>query len=741
MSDNQLTRLTQATIRWQDNGHPFSTQFDDIYFSPHAAIDESCHVFIKPNHLPERWAALPTQQQHFTIAETGFGTGLNFLIAADLWLNSSASGGNRQRTLHYISVEKHPLAKSDIERIVEHWPQFKHLTKPLLQQYPPAIGGMHRLKIHPQVTLTLLYGDAEHILKSLCHTDHPSCIHQQPARVDTWFLDGFAPAKNPAMWSDDLFSTMQTLSHASSTFSTFTAAGIVRRGLQQVGFTVKKIAGFGNKREMLCGTFDPTQEISSHSGDGSIRQPFSRKKPPQPPWYIPPAQQLPRPVGLSTEKSCTDASLTKAPSAKTSVVVIGGGIAGCATARAMAERGFSVTLIEQHNQLANEASGNPQAILYPKLSHQPSTLIDFGLSALLHSARFFHRINCEHNPPKGTHDLACGVMVLPTTTTEQQQFAVIAQHYPNSFIQLLNNQQQQSISGIATASEVALLFPQLGWLNPAAMCQQLVSHPHITLVQGHVDALVCEHENTAEQTAQWHLLDTSGNNIVTAPYVVVCCGYSSSRFTQTQHLPLKKIRGQITSVPATPQTTPLKTVICGKGYMAPASHMVLGISDTGGNPEELRHTLGATYDIGDKDTTVRAESHQRNFQQWQDTDTRIGEMLGASTMTNLTGRVSFRCTTPDYLPIAGQAPVADSLICTYQALRKNALSDIPQMADYWPGLFINTGHGSKGMSFAPYCAEYIASSIARELPPLSLAFRQAIHPGRFIIRDLKRNRC
>ena len=678
MSSDQPASLETANIQWDDNGQPLSSEFDDVYFSRTNGIEETRYVFLNQNNLPERWKALSGQD--FTIAETGFGTGLNFLCAAKFWLYTCENG-----TLHYISAEKFPLTKSDLERALKLWPELNSLAEELLDQYPPAVPGIHRLKLAKgRIILTLLYGDAAKMFASLKGSDHPQFSRSGSPNIDAWFLDGFAPAKNPAMWTEKLFQTVADLSNTGTTFSTFTAAGAVRIGLKTVGFEVEKADGYGHKRDMLRGVMQAKPEPVYSDKDW---QPSSFNSPHQPPW------DLSNPI-------------ERLETAPKSAIVIGGGIAGCSTARALAERNITVTLIERHSQLAQEGSGNPQGILYPKLSNKSSPLSRFGLAALLNASRY-HRAWLNQT----------GVLVLPESEEDQSTFTEINALYPDELVQLLTGNQISEVSGIELNNKCGLYFPKLGWINPPQVCGSLVSHLNITVIQGEV--------NDIQRNQHWHALSQNGSILAEADIAVIASGFASKQFSQTEHLPLKQIRGQISALPANETSEQLKTVICGEGYIAPA---------TGGI-----HTLGATYNIGESSLELRKQDHRTNLQQLAKTDSTLGEIFSATNTENLDGRAAFRCTTPDYLPIAGPAPVQESYLEDYALLRKNARAHIPVEGKHWLGLYLNCGHGSRGMSYAPLCAELIASQICGEASPLELDLRKALHPGRFLIRKIKRS--
>jgi len=229
-----VPEVINATLDWKA-GQPFASAFQDVYFSSDNGLHETEYVFLQGNDLGKRWQE--PDLAAFTITETGFGTGLNFLCAAKLWLEAAPENA----ILNFISVEKYPLTLTDITTALQLWPQLSNWTAPFLTQYITLLDtGTIRL-YNNRVQLTLMLGDA---YEQLC---------QRFDKTDAWFLDGFSPAKNPDMWQTAMFEQMARLSHSGSTFATFTSAGMVRRGLMSAGFKVYKRAGFGKKREMLHG--------------------------------------------------------------------------------------------------------------------------------------------------------------------------------------------------------------------------------------------------------------------------------------------------------------------------------------------------------------------------------------------------------------------------------------------------------------------------------------------------------
>lgn len=228
--------ITPVKLAW-DKGTPLSMQHKDFYFSLKNGLEETQYVFIQANGLPQRFCEGELSQP-FVIAETGFGTGLNFLATWDSWKKIE----DPKRPLHFISVEKYPLTKSDIQASINCWPQLAHLSEGLIESYPDLAPGVHELSFEQgQVLLTLILGDAN------------SDLDGYSFEADSWFLDGFSPSKNPSMWTDQLFSVMAKHSKETTTLSTFTAASMVKKGLEKAGFVISKLTGFGAKREMIVG--------------------------------------------------------------------------------------------------------------------------------------------------------------------------------------------------------------------------------------------------------------------------------------------------------------------------------------------------------------------------------------------------------------------------------------------------------------------------------------------------------
>ncbi|MDH5723754.1 MAG: tRNA (5-methylaminomethyl-2-thiouridine)(34)-methyltransferase MnmD [Alphaproteobacteria bacterium] len=218
-----------------------SEHYDDVYFSVHDGLAESRHVFLQGNNLPERLEAF--EQESFTICETGFGTGLNFLSFWQMW--KAQKEENRPKRFKYISFEKYPLTNEFIKENLSYWEEsLGEVLKQYLDIYPAGLNQKkYILPVGEDGELILVFGDVNEEMPKL------------QDKVDCWFLDGFKPSCNPDMWSETVFQNMARLSNSDASFATFTAAGFVRRGLERVGFDVRKVKGYGRKREMCIGTY------------------------------------------------------------------------------------------------------------------------------------------------------------------------------------------------------------------------------------------------------------------------------------------------------------------------------------------------------------------------------------------------------------------------------------------------------------------------------------------------------
>lgn len=226
-----MTSTNQCeAVMWRDNAPPVSSLFDDPYYSLAGGLDETRHVFLTGNGLPDRLC------NGFHIAELGFGTGLNLMALALAW---RATG--RQGTLAFTSFEAYPMPAEDMARALDAFPETGSVSPELIKSWSL---GLRQFNVQG-IEVNVITGDARETLA------------RWQGRVDTWFLDGFSPAKNPELWNGPLLADVARHTNPNGTFATYTAAGFVRRGLQAAGFQVERIKGYGTKRHMTRGTLMP----------------------------------------------------------------------------------------------------------------------------------------------------------------------------------------------------------------------------------------------------------------------------------------------------------------------------------------------------------------------------------------------------------------------------------------------------------------------------------------------------
>ncbi len=652
-----MSDFQHASLDWDEQGQPLSSTFGDVYFSRASGLDETRHVFLAQNALAERFAALPADGQ-LCVGETGFGTGLNFLCTWQLFERGAPPGAR----LHFVSVERYPLTAADLERALALWPELADYSQALQAQYLALAPGFQRLLFAGgRVVLTLLIGDVL------------DCLPQLDARIDAWFLDGFSPAKNPQMWTPQLFAELARLAAPEATLATFTSAGFVRRGLIEAGFAVQRVPGFGHKREMLAGRFSAPVASST-----------------APRWF----ERPPRPR-------------------ERRALVIGAGLAGCAAAASLAGRGWQVQLIERREGVAEETSGNPQGVLYMKLSAHHTALSRYIVAGFGHTRRLLERL------PAAAWQ-ACGVLQLAFDAKEAERQAKLPAAFPAELLYPVDRTQAQQLAGVELPSG-GLFYPQAGWAHPPALCRALAQQPGISLQTGQAVSALRRVDGQWQAWAGEQLL-------ASAPVVILAGSAEVNLLLGANALPLKRIRGQISRLPATPASRALRSVVCAEGYVAPA------MGD--------EHTLGATFKFDAEHLQPSAEEHIENLRLLQEIAPALADGLQAGQLdpAGLQGRAGFRCTSPDYLPIVGPLADQQAFADSYQALARDARL-LPQTPCPWlEGLYVSTAHGSRGLLSAPLAGELLAAWLDDEPLPLPRAVAEACHPNRFALRRLIRGK-
>ena len=479
--------LPSAEINWKGDT-PVSTHFDDIYFNLGQGLAESRHVYLLGNQIPARWSLATTNV--FVIGELGFGSGLNFCVTAQAWLEAPEP----KPKLHFISVEGFPMSSADLDRALAHWPELQQIRQDLVAQYPDPIPGTHRLVFFDgKLTLDLWFGDVAWATAQWA---------EQDLKVDAWYLDGFAPSKNASMWSDQVWDNITHCSPKGCTASTFSVAGKVKSPLLERGFSIQKKPGFGRKREQL---FAVKQCDSKHFKIDST------------PWHKS-ATRNPRPQ---------------------QVAVIGAGLAGSFAAYALAKRGIKVSVIDPEG-VATQASGNPQGVVYCRIPKRHAPLGDYGVLAFRYATQLYQDLLTHKVLREGVDASLCGMLhTFPQDTASELELNI--NKLPN-LARIVYEHEACNVSGL-TFSHPMLHFPKSGWIAPKQLCQVLLSHPNVTLVKDTFESLV--------PTNSGHEIRCTLQSLLT-DCVVFSAGTNTKGLATNAFLPTKAIRGQTTQIPAIP---------------------------------------------------------------------------------------------------------------------------------------------------------------------------------------------
>ncbi len=604
----------------------YSEEFGDIYYSREGGCAEKRHVFMEGNALVSRWSAAPDL---FVIAELGFGTGLNFILTADLYL--SLPHQQRPSRLVFMSVEKKLLPRHILLQVLDACAI--PFAETFLGRYTLLPNGLHSIFFDDgRIELRLLVGEAERMQ-----------LWNGP--VDAWYLDGFSPQKNPEMWSESVFKTVGKLSRPNATVATYTVSAMVRERLRSQGFITEKVPGFGRKKEML---------VARREG-------------------IPPhAMRKPQ-----------------------TVAIIGGGIAGCLSALALERRGYHVHLFESRWELAAEGSGNRAGMVHPHMSGDDSVMTRLNASGYSFTVNHLRDIY-------GCHEFhQTGLLNIQTEQEEVRMHKAIARYnFPAAFIEADGRNSWLGFSG---------------FVQPSCFCESVMSHPGISI---HLGERV---ENFEYRSGEWELAGANGI-LGRAEILILANAAAARRGKDFSWLPLREIKGQVVYVPSHSFQNLAGFPVSSRVYTIPLGSEVL---------------LGATFE---KEFEHRDYDEQKNFELWEKLEEDYKSQTDSPDLASLPGRVGFRAVTYDRLPLVGRLPREDSYSREYVAnLKARRPAEYPDSPEsYFPDLYILSGLGARGLVYGPLLAEQLAADIAGEpyyILPADYAF---LNPGRFLIRNLRR---
>lgn len=652
--------IRSAVIDHDADGTPRSREHDDIYHPRGGALAQARHVFL--DGVASRWRG----RERFVVLETGFGLGSNFLAT---WAAFRDDPGRCDR-LHFISIESTPPTRADLAATAREL-ALRPLADPLEAHWPPRTWNLHRLDFEEgAVELLLAFGDVA------------AWLPQLDASVDAFFLDGFAPARNPAMWDARLFKAMARLAASGASVATWTAARAVRDGLRAAGFDVALAPGSHGKRDITRAVFAP------------------RFQPRQAPRR---ASVLAAPLRRSNEVD--------------RIVIVGAGLAGCALARALAESGRSSLLIERGEDVATEASGNPAGLFHGVVHAADGRHARFHRAAAFASSADVAHARARHGVAGSTGGL---LRVEPGTALNGSALQSIIDRLglPPDYVRALSAKAASEIAGVAISAP-AWHYAQGGWVDPRALARSWLADAawRVELRPG------CAVESLQRIDDRWTLLDVDGRILTSASTVVLCTASGALGASGIATWPVRRQRGQVSSFTGT--DAPLGTLPClpiaGSGYVLP---------EVGG-----RVWFGATSQWSDDDGSVRDRDHIENIERWR-------QLVGATSsppLDRLSGRTSWRWISGDRLPVIGAVPAAS--VGRIDVGGRNTPAsrlDQPRFIARAPGLFAFAALGSRGIASASLGARLLAATITGAPQVVEADLIDAVDPARFISRQFRR---
>jgi tRNA 5-methylaminomethyl-2-thiouridine biosynthesis bifunctional protein len=530
MADNPF-RIVPAVPAFDASGTPYSPEYGDVYHSADSGPGQARHVFLGGNGLPARWAGARV----FTVLETGFGMGLNFLATWAAWRDDPA----RPERLHYVSIEKHPFPREGLAVLHARYPELASLAAALQAVWPPLLPGLHRLHLDDgRVTLTLAFADVADALPKL------------RLAADAIYLDGFAPDRNPEMWTPAAMRAVARLARPGSTAATYTTARVVRDALAGAGFVPEPHPGFGRKRHMLAARYAPTR---------------------------PPRNAHAAPPQWSERRA----------------IVVGAGLAGAAVVERLAGRGWAIELIERAAGPAAEASGMPAGTFHPQVSRDDSILSRLTRAGFLYALANWRALEAAG------HALSwepCGVLQVAKDARDEARMAATVRGlgFPAGYVDFVARGPAASRAGVEVTAG-GWWFPESGWMQPPSLV-------NAGLAAAGGGSRLARHFGTAVHSLArsgdcWEARAQDGAVIASAPLVVLANSHDAARLVPLG-TELKRVRGQLTRLPEG-SLPGLRAVLAGPGHLVPA-----------GNGAAV---AGATYDFEDEEAMPTAEGHAGNL--------------------------------------------------------------------------------------------------------------------------------
>ncbi|TGJ98790.1 bifunctional tRNA (5-methylaminomethyl-2-thiouridine)(34)-methyltransferase MnmD/FAD-dependent 5-carboxymethylaminomethyl-2-thiouridine(34) oxidoreductase MnmC [Leptospira langatensis] len=646
-------------IDWKENGTPVSSQFDDIYFSPENGLEETRHVFLNGNRLEERWTSIPQNHSHFSILELGFGTGLNFLATWQLW--KRLREGSDLSVLRFVSYELYPLEIHEIQRAIQVFPELSETLDLFLEKYKLLVPGCNSFVFEKErLVLDLWIGDARELLP------------ETSGKFDAFFLDGFAPSKNPELWEENIGIQIGRLANRNSTLATFTVARAAKESLTKAGFTLNKEKGFGRKREMLTGSFG--SEL------------FPEKNP------LPFLQR-----NFATDKPKR-------------VLIVGGGLAGAAAARALAWRNIQVEVWDEESEL--KASSIPNAVSHPHLTKYPTPTSLWTLRTLGHSLRRYPDLL-----DKDSYSISGTIQLAGEDLPWDRLESGIKNHSISQEIARELAVGSEEIEKNFPKNSQCVFYPSGFWTNTPDLVESIFQHPNILLKKGKVSRI-------SKESGAWVLLDPLDQPLAKGDALVLAnsFGIESLLSTLWKTIPfsLTKVRGQLEVLEdpnITPEDPPVRVA---EKYLTPN---VKG-----------KRVLGSTFDEFYLDPHPREKDREELLEYAKKT------FLGIDWAKIRVEKefVGLRSQTKDRFPILGPIHEPKSFEKAYSGigLPKNQKKEFPFLEPE-KNLYVFGGLGSRGVLTSLLGGEILAAILLGEPLPIENSLYSSLSPARFLYRKIR----
>jgi tRNA 5-methylaminomethyl-2-thiouridine biosynthesis bifunctional protein len=685
--------VTAAQIDFDHPDHPglpWAREFADIYHPRLGAQAQARHVFLAGNQLPARWQG----RGPFVILETGFGLGNNFLATWQAWRQDP----QRCSQLHYLAVEQHPPCLADLRRAhanaeLPDLPELFELTTALAEAWPAPTPDLHTLSFEGgQVQLLLAFGDAARWLPEL------------QARVDAFYLDGFAPSRNAGMWDPRLFKSCARLAAPQATLASWTAARSVRDGLAAAGFEVRTVPGFGTKRDMICG------QLRASLKPSQAREP-----------------------GLAVRQDASLPAGRRAAQLRRTALVIGAGLAGAAAARALARQGVAVTVLDRQPEPAAETSGNPAGLFHGVVHPQDGAHAQLLRAAALRATQILRPMLAKGQLEGEMAGLLRGerddhAEGSPAPETLQAMQALLRQQaLPEAWVSALTQAQAERLAGMPLAGP-CWYYNDGGWLNPPGLVKAWLAEPSIRVLCGQTVARL--QSPGPGSGAPWQALDSQGQVLAEADLAVVAGAAAGlellAPYSDCADWGLSLSRGQVTCVSSAQVEQlglprPQRPVASG-GYLLSL-------------PEALGGGLlcGASAQPGALDPALRLHDQRSNLAQIEALSGRPWP-VPESALPGLGGRVGWRLSAGDRLPLVG--PVPQPMAAWRGLARSEQARYVPRVE----GLYVLTALGSRGITLAPLLGEVLAAWICGLPLPLAGSLLDAVDAARFAARAVRQGR-